>query len=125
VHSSFILSDIVYFAKNFKTVLLFSTGKVNVALPENVVIYQEYLDWKKFRAPLLLLSGFFSILSIYMRESLSAKRLLPLRQSVSLLASNFFKAKEIERLLKEDKRFSTTHIGYSFWFYDCIFLAWL
>jgi hypothetical protein len=91
----------------------------------------------------LVLKNLFPILGIYIRECLAIKKILPFKKSIALLASNIFKAECAMKKIKfeREKGIKTPHssplvpisqacgtfslIGYSFWFYDCIYLAWM
>jgi len=126
--SSFVRKDILEIAKIYRTVHLFSINKLEpIQLPENVILYEEFINWRDFRPLQLLLKHSVSIIKAWINEMISARKYLPMKKSFTLFVSNVFKANQIINSLKKgnnkfDLRNSTF---YSFWFYDCIYLAWL
>jgi glycosyltransferase involved in cell wall biosynthesis len=90
-------------------------------LPNNVIVHDTYLNWKSFNPKAILLSHFFLFLWIYFKECLALKRILPIKRSLAVLVSNFFKAMSV----KNDLKNSENAVFYAFWFYDCIYLAFL
>lgn len=123
----FVLNDIKRIAKQAKSVYLFSTEKLanKENLPSNVLVLEEYIDWQKFKPLEISTINFFSILGIYFNECIKLKRVLPFMQSVKLLVSNIHKANSILQTLNKIHVNPSQVIFYSFWFYDCIYLAWM
>lgn len=128
VSTSFVTKDLRLLCERYERVLLFSIEPVDELhlLPGNVILFDEFMDWKRYDAKSTLLRFLPSILIIYIYECLASRRLLPFKTVVALLASNIFKASEVSRHLREQNMVeSDVDLYYSFWFYDCIFLAWL
>jgi glycosyltransferase involved in cell wall biosynthesis len=134
IQSPFVINDIKRLASNVDILYLFSIDVLEgkEALPSNVVVIEEFVDWKSFRPLNLVLNNLFPILGIYLAECLALKKILPLKKSIALLASNIFKAECVMDHLKIEKvRINKSNIhsspitAYSFWFYDCIYLAWM
>lgn len=127
IDTSFVLKDIEMMAGKYGQVIIFSTveltGKEN--LPKNVTTIENFMDWKRFRKKTLLSKNIFSILSIYTREVIETGKVLPIKQSMAVICSNIFKANELERYLSKQSVNLNDAVFYSFWFYDCIYLAWL
>ena len=121
--TSFVINDLRKIAEQYEIVYLFSVDKLQgkEKLPNNVTVFEEFMDWKSFRPIKIFLVNFFSILSAYSVECMMLKKILPPKRSLSLLVSNIYKAESA--ISKLPKNFEGTF--YSFWFYDCIFLAWL
>ncbi len=125
---SFVIKDIRMLSAQYEKVLLFSTeildDKEN--LPHNVETVEEFMDWSKYNRKQVLISNIFRIFSIYSREVMKSQKLFPLRKSIAVLCSNIFKAEEISRHLRNrDMENGRDNLFYSFWFYDCLYLAWL
>ena len=97
IRTPFVINDIRRVAEKYKTVFLFSVDELQgkETLPENVLVFEAFIDWKQFKPLRILLRNFFSILTIYLNESIALKRLLPLKKSVAVLVSNIFKAEQI------------------------------
>jgi glycosyltransferase involved in cell wall biosynthesis len=106
------------------------------ALPTNVVVFESFIDWQNFKPLISVLKNFWPIIGIYINECLTLKKILPFKKSIALLASNIFKAECVMNKLKTmdpPSRStagslipnSSSLVGYSFWFYDCIYLAWM
>lgn len=154
IQTSFVINDIKRVASKVDIIYLFSVDSLEGkdALPKNVIVFEEYVDWNNYQPLHLVLKNLFPILSIYIRECFAIKKILPFKKSIALLASNIFKAECIRGMLigkgerhkdkSEDnipmsietpsslsRKFAgpnySSLIGYSFWFYDCIYLAWL
>jgi glycosyltransferase involved in cell wall biosynthesis len=139
IRTPFVINDIKQIAKRFNKVYLFSVNSLEgkEALPENVIVFEEYIDWQKFKPLKIVWFNMFSILSIYYNECIALKKLLPFKKSIALLASNIFKAECIKHHLDTIGIInlqsspspltlkSLSQTGYSFWFYDCIYLAWM
>jgi glycosyltransferase involved in cell wall biosynthesis len=149
IRTPFVINDIKKVAEKFNTVYLFSVNILEgkEALSENVVVFEEFIDWKNFSPLKIVFANLFSILGIYLNECIALKKLLPFKKSIALLASNIYKSSCIMVMLNTihdnegkpptdnskpstenrqpitDNRQPTTF--YSFWFYDCIYLAWL
>jgi len=133
----FVINDIKRIAEKVDTIYLFSveTLEGKDALPSNVVVFENFIDWENFKPLKIVFQNFWSILGIYLSECAALKKILPLKKSIALLASNIYKAECVrERLNGECSMLngnqpSTIHhppfTYYSFWFYDCIYLAWM
>lgn len=126
IRTPFVINDIRRVAEKYKTVFLFSVDELQgkETLPENVLVFEAYIDWKQFKPLRILLRNFFSILTIYLNESIALKRLLPLKKSVAVLVSNILKAEQILEIVRTLSVVEAPAF-YSFWFYDCIYLAWM
>lgn len=128
ISTSFVHKDLQLVSKSFEKVLLFSTEPVpeRHLVPKHVEIIDEFMDWNRFDMKKTLIRFLPSILSIYLFESLKSRQFLPFKTTLALIASNIFKANELIRHLKH-RHIAVTDIQlyYSFWFYDCIYLAWL
>ncbi len=129
IESTFVLNDLIRVAAQYKKVYLFSIDKLQgkELLPPNVIVFEEFIEWKHFRPFQVVIKNAFSILGIIISESFALGRLLPFRASIAILASNIFKANEIRRVAKANsiEEVMGRSPFYSFWFYDCIYLAWL
>lgn len=126
IRTPFVINDIRRVAEKYKTVFLFSVDELQgkETLPENVLVFEAFIDWKQFKPLRILLRNFFSILTIYLNESIALKRLLPLKKSVAVLVSNILKAEQILEIVRTLSVVEAPAY-YSFWFYDCIYLAWM
>lgn len=128
IATSFVIKDIRMMSARYEKVVLFSVDKIEERdlLPSNVILVDEFMNWKLYDKKKILFAHLFSILKIYFNECRSLKRLLPLKTSIALIASNIFKSQEIDRHLKDLKiDYDAVDVFYSFWFYDCIYLAWM
>lgn len=129
VRTPFVMNDIRRVAEKYETVYLFSIDRLQgkEALPENVVVFENFIDWTQFKPFRILFRNFFSILIIYLSECIALQRFLPFKKSVAVLASNIFKAEQIVQILSKHPPTFNFQLStfYSFWFYDCIYLAWL
>lgn len=128
ISTSFVYNDISKFSKEFDQVILFSINKIidRKNLPANIKIIDEFLDWKRYKKFNILFNNLYDILKIYFKECVQTKKLLSFRKSVALLSSNIFKANEILRHISINNLKIDKHtLFYSFWFYDCIYIAWL
>ena len=145
IQSSFVINDIKRVASKVDLIYLFSVDALEGkdALPRNVIVFEEFVDWNNYKPLNLVLKNLFPILGIYIRECFAIKKILPFKKSIALLASNIFKAECAMKKIKfeREKGIKTPHssalfpipqacgtfslIGYSFWFYDCIYLAWM
>lgn len=129
IRTPFVINDIKRIAEKVQKLYLFSVNKLEgkEALPGNVVVFEAFIDWKNFKPIKTVYRNLFSILGIYFRECFALKKILPIKKSIALLASNIYKAECVMEKLKTDP--STIHhppsTYYSFWFYDCIYLAWM
>jgi glycosyltransferase involved in cell wall biosynthesis len=139
IQTPFVINDIKRIAEKTDTIYLFSveTLEGKEALPENVVVFEAFINWQNFKPFNIVFKNLFPILSIYINECIALKKILPFKKSIALLASNIFKAECIKHHLDaigiinlQSSPSSLTPkslplTGYSFWFYDCIYLAWL
>ena len=145
IRTSFVINDIKQIAKKADTIYLFSVNPLEgkEALPENVVVFESFIDWQNFKPLKIVITNLWSILGIYLKECLALKKLLPFKKSIALLASNIYKAECVlekftvyglqftdgKNMGDKNTQHSTFNIQhfpfYSFWFYDCIYLAWL
>lgn len=140
IRTPFVINDIKRIAGKTDIIFLFSVDKLKgkEALPENVVVFEEFIDWQNFKPLRIVLANLFSVLGIYISECIALKKRLPLKNSIALLASNIFKAEYAMKKINDEreKGIKAPHplplipnssflTGYSFWFYDCIYLAWM
>ncbi len=149
IESPFVINDIKRVASKVDIIYLFSVEVLEGkdALPRNVIVFEEFVDWNNYKPLNLVLKNLFPILGIYISECFEIKKILTFKKSIALLASNIFKAECIrirlnckgERLKDKPeenipvsiethsslKPNSSSLIGYSFWFYDCLYLAWM
>ena len=67
IDTSFVLNDIRKLASHTKELLILSTEAIEREhlLPSNVSIIEEFIDWKRFKPLNILVSNFFTIISIY------------------------------------------------------------
>jgi glycosyltransferase involved in cell wall biosynthesis len=131
IKTSFVLNDIKRLAEKHQKFYLFSINKLEGKdlLPDHVLVYEEFISWNKFKPLRVLFRNFFSITSIYIFECIKLKKKLPFKKAIALLCSNIFKADCVIEILRSKSDLKASDIKkttfYSFWFYDCIFLAWL
>jgi glycosyltransferase involved in cell wall biosynthesis len=129
VESTFVLNDLIKVAEKYEKVYLFSIDILNgkEKLPSNVDVFENFMEWKRFKPFSILLRNLFPVLGIYLFECLTSRKILPLKASVATLTSNIFKALEITRHINKSSLEKEMHRSpfYSFWFYDCIYLAWM
>jgi glycosyltransferase involved in cell wall biosynthesis len=127
ISSSFVRKDIVAFASNYDRIILMMTGDDETAgkFPQNVKVVSNYINWKNFSPFRLLAKHWLSVLMIYIMECIQKKTYIPFKKAVVSLTSNIFKANEIQKALSELSIPGSENVFYSFWFYDCIYLAWL
>jgi glycosyltransferase involved in cell wall biosynthesis len=140
IESPFVINDFKRIASKVDLIYLFSVDALEGkdALPRNVIVFEEFVDWNNYKPLNLVLKNLFPILGIYVSECFAIKKILPFKKSIALLASNIFKAECAIKIIKfeREKGIKTYHssplipnsfslIGYSFWFYDCIYLAWM
>jgi glycosyltransferase involved in cell wall biosynthesis len=124
--TSFVLNDLKQIASKYERVILLSSESVDnrIEFPDNVMVFDNFINWKNLNIKAILLNNFFSIFFIYFKECIALKKLLPLKQSIALLCSNFYKASESKRALDTLKGLDfASSPFYAFWFYDCIYLA--
>ncbi len=119
----FVRSDLLHFAKVHQRVLLFTEREPHYSLPANVELVSTSLDWTRYRPVALLLRYGMVMLGIWVGEMLAVRRWMPFLASMKKLISNIFRAKEVHIACTEQGAFDALH--YSFWWYDCVFLAWL
>lgn len=119
----FVRSDLLHFAKVHQRVLLFTEREPHYSLPANVELVSTSLDWTRYRPVALLLRYGMVMLGIWVGEMLAVRRWMPFLASMKKLISNIFRAKEVHIACTERGAFDALH--YSFWWYDCLFLAWL
>ncbi|MFM7978205.1 MAG: hypothetical protein ACKPKO_02725, partial [Candidatus Fonsibacter sp.] len=91
--------------------------------------FENFINWSQFKPVKILIKNLPALIGIYFNECLALRKLLPIKKSLALLSSNIFKANCVLDTLKSKsdiKNFDLKEaIFYSFWFYDCIFLAWM
>lgn len=156
----FVAEDIRRISLEYDNVYLFSVNELQgkEALPKNVEVFEEFVDWKQFKPLQIVSKNLFSILCIYISESWILKKFLPFKKTIALISSNIFKAEQIldiVRTLRLRSGYKLTSVNsvidtqkkvtsqslskptprslsvveapayYSFWFYDCIYLAWM
>lgn len=140
IRTPFVINDIKRIASKTDIIYLFSINKLQgkEALSENVIVFEEFIDWQNFRPLRIVFANLFSILGIYLNECIILKKILPFKKSITLLSSNIFKAECAIKIIKFEREngIKTPHpsplipnssslVAYSFWFYDCIYLAWM
>ena len=131
IRTPFVINDIKQIAKKVDTIYLFSVEHLEgkEVLPENVVVFESFIQWQNFNPIKIVLKNLWSILGIYFSECIALKKILSLKKSIALLASNIFKAECVMEKFTDGKSMgdkNTQHFPfYSFWFYDCIYLAWM
>jgi glycosyltransferase involved in cell wall biosynthesis len=145
IQSPFVINDIKRLASKVDIIYLFSVDVLESkeTLPKNVIVFEEFVDWKSYKPLNLVLKNIIPILSIYIAECFAIKKSLPFKKSIALLASNIFKAECAMKIIKfeREKGIKTSNpsrstagsltpnsyslLAYSFWFYDCIYLAWM
>ena len=127
LHSPFVINDIKILSKRTHVIYLFISKQnlQKVKLPANVVVIDDYLNWSKFEPFRILLNNFISILLVYFNETWATKKVLPFKRSIALIASNIFKAESILNCVQSNSISLKKTPFYAFWFYDCIYLAWL
>lgn len=128
IETSFVIKDLHILAKEYGNIYLFSIevleNKDN--LPLNVHVIEDFMDWENYNKFKILFLNFFQILKIYLLESFKLRKVLSVKKSFALLCSNIFKSNEINRHINERQiHVLTSDLFYSFWFYDCIYLAWI
>lgn len=151
VRTPFVAEDIRRISLEYDNVYLFSVnelkGKNN--LPQNVEVFDDFMKWEQFKPLQIISKNLFSILCIYISESWALKKFLPFKKTIALISSNIFKAEQIQKIVKS-LELSGSNLPppasnllpsasslqpkpsnlqppayYSFWFYDCIYLAWM
>lgn len=123
--TSFVLNDLRHIARGYDRIFLFSTEQIENKneLPKNTIVFDQFVDWKNMHLVWVLLTNVFSIVTTYILECIALRKVLPLKASVALLCSNFYKAEQCINILRKVKDFDTSAPFYAFWFYDCIYLA--
>lgn len=128
IETSFVINDIKRFSKQYENIVLFSAEIIDdkSGLPTNVTVIDNFIDWSKFNKLKIVITQFWTLIYLYISEILALKKFLPLKESIALLCSNIYKAEEVKRHLNERKiHVKSDSLFYSFWFYDCIYLAYL
>ena len=128
IDTSFVLNDIRKLASHTKELLILSTEAIEREhlLPSNVSIIEEFIDWKRFKPLNILVSNFFTIISIYINECLLSRKFIKPKSTIALICSNIHKAKEALRAIEDFSIVKTkNNLFLAFWFYDCIYLAFL
>lgn len=128
IATSFVIKDIHILANEYENIYLFSIELLDKkeTLPSNVHVIEDFMDWKNYNKFKILFLNLFKILKIYLFESYKLKKVLSFNKSLALIVSNIFKANEVNRHISNlHIQTSNTDLYYSFWFYDCIYLAWM
>jgi len=128
ISTPFVLKDIQKFAEKYERIYLFSCEMLSEKhlLPNNVFVFEEFVNWSQFNGIKILFRHLFSIINIYIQEIYATKKWIPLKSAIALLCSNIYKAEEAQRQVKEiEKTDQKSILYYSFWFYDSIYLAWI
>jgi glycosyltransferase involved in cell wall biosynthesis len=74
----------------------------------------------------ILFTNLLGLIGIYLKECILLGKVLPMKRSLAVLCSNIHKSEELKRHLTENGiQQKESDIYYSFWFYDCIYLAWM
>jgi hypothetical protein len=94
IRTPFVINDIKRVASKVDIIYLFSVEKLEgkEALPNNVIVFEEFIDWKNYKPLKILTSNLFTVLSIYFKECIALKTILHFKKSIALLSSNIFKA---------------------------------
>jgi glycosyltransferase involved in cell wall biosynthesis len=126
LNSPFVVTDIKKIAAKVDSVVLFHTGRNpdRTGLPVNVIVMENYLQWNEFQPLKVLIKNLSFCITVYLSECRMVKKILPFKKALATLASNIFKAQQVTKILgsKTDLKIKDP-VFYSFWFYDCIFLA--
>lgn len=128
IETSFVINDIRRIAERYQSVVLMSIDAIDKKelLPSNVLAIDNFMDWKRYNKGKILMSNFALMLWMYLSECFSVRKVLPLKKTLALIGSNIFKAEELQRQLKNlNLELKDIELFYSFWFYDCIYLAWM
>jgi len=128
IETSFVINDIKRFSNQYENIVLFSAEIIDDkgVLPTNVTVIDNFIDWAKFNKLKIVIHQFWTLIYLYLSEILALKKFLPLKESTALLCSNIYKAQEVKRHLNErELHVESDSLFYSFWFYDCIYLAYL
>lgn len=128
ISTSFVINDIRKVSERFNNVILLSTEKLDnrELLPNNIKVIESFIEWRNYNWKKTLIAHLYEILSVYFIESRIAGKLLPFKKSIALICSNVFKAGEVRRQLQLHLQgIDKPLLMYSFWFYDCIYLAFL
>ena len=128
IETSFVINDIKRFSKQYENIVLFSAEIIDdkSGLPANVTVIDNFIDWSKFNKLKIVITQFRTLIYLYISEILALKKFLPLKESIALLCSNIYKAQEVKRhLCEKEIDVENDSLFYSFWFYDCIYLAYL
>ncbi len=130
INTSFVINDIKILSKKFEKVFILSEVNLvaNNDIPNNVILIEEYINWKNYNSKNLLIKNLFSVIYIYLFELFYSKKYLSIKNSLALICSNIYKANSA--LIELNKHISsleikTNSLFYSFWFYDCNFLSYL
>lgn len=125
--SLFEINDINKLSGHYSHIYVFVEKKIDEVpqFPSNVTVFENYIEWNNYTAFNVFLQHLFSILGIYIRECIALKKILPFKKTLAVITSNIFKAQCIVKACSQNKLPLNNSIVYSFWFYDCIFLAWL
>jgi glycosyltransferase involved in cell wall biosynthesis len=119
----FVRTDLQYFAHYHRRVLLFTEREASYPLPTNVELVSASLDWSRHRPVWITLRWLHRFIGIYIQECWKLRKFLSFKGVLGKLVANVFRAMEITRLLRDRDAKDAWH--YAFWFYDCIYLAWL
>ncbi len=128
IDTSFVLNDIRKLAPQTKELVILSAEAIDKTheLPSNVTVIDEFINWKRFKPARILSAHFFTIIGIYLKSCFRDGRILNPKTAIALICSNIHKAEEAMKainLVKPDGRDKSLFIA--FWFYDCIYLAFL
>lgn len=125
--SPFEVNDLKIIAKRYEIIYLFVVNKIEdkTQIPENVVVFENYIRWGEYNSAKYLLKNIFSIIGIYLNECFATKEILSIKKSFAVIVSNIFKADCILDVCNKNKISAHNSVFYSFWFYDCVYLAWL
>ena len=97
----FILKDIIKCSEVFEKIYLFSIDTVDnkSEIPKNVVVFDDFMDWKSFSKKKILTGNWKKILGIYLFEIRKSGKLLPIKSAIARIVSNIFKAEQIQSRL--------------------------
>lgn len=130
IQTPFVINDIKQIASKVDVLYLFSVDVLDnkESLPKNVIVFEAFINWNSYKPIKLVIRNFIPIIGIYLNECLKLKKILPFKQSITLITSNIFKAECVNEKFKHPLfKYSNLEsiVAYSFWFYDCIYLAWM
>lgn len=128
IDTSFVLNDIRKLAPHAGELVILSAEAIENTheLPSNVSVIDEFINWKRFKPGRILSAHFFTIIFIYLKSCFRNGSLLNPKSAIALICSNIHKAEEAIKAINLVKpNGSGKSFFIAFWFYDCIYLAFL